>query len=112
MKKIFTHDVIILLVGCVIILFLIHVTGVNAATVSCLSNEPREYSFDIKDQVKGEYFQIIEFETGPKAGMVYTIKIKDVSNPSESEDWIKKACLTCPVKNKIIYSLSCSKPLK
>lgn len=109
--KIFTTDTIILLVGSALILLLINATGVNAATVTCLSNEPREYQFDVKNLQKGEYFHIIEFSTGPKAGIAYAIKIKDVSNPSPSDDYIKKTCVKCPVNYRITYSLQCSKPL-
>lgn len=109
--KVFTPDTIILLIGSALVLLLVQITGVNAAVINCTSNEPREYSFEIKDGQKGEYFQLIEFESGPKAGVAYAIRIKDVSKPNETDDYIKKTCITCPVKYRITYSLQCSKPL-
>lgn len=110
--KVFSSDTIILLLGCLLVSFMLYATGAKAGSVKCLSNEPREYYLDVQDQIKGEYFQIIEFESGPKAGMVYVIRIKDISLPSESDDYIKKSCVDCTIKNKIVYSLSCSKPMK
>lgn len=106
-------EMLILFLGCTLVLLLVSMLSVRAysAEMECYTDEPKVYIVDLKDQKKGTYYVETEWKSGPKAGIINKLLIKDVAKPDPSDDYFVKQ-YTTGNPYRITYALYCRKITK